>query len=317
MPYPSFTIEERYILVDEPMGTKEKFWCEIGGTRWLFKHSRVNNGIPTGEDWAEKIASELAAKLGIPCAKVELADFNSSPGIISCDFARTTQNHKLNIYSHMIHGNELLSRLHDDAYPDNSGTRRVPDHTVDRVLDILGIQDLRPPVTFGDTNEISHPADVFCGYLLLDALIGNTDRHHENWAIQYIHNGLANGWYLCPSFDHASSLGRELTEQRRTSLLRSHDSDIRITRYVSRCKSALYSTPDASGPLTPRDAYTHCIQRCPAGGKYWGNKLASMANSEVDRILNQIPNHRMPDTAKELARILLNKNKERLLEVIA
>jgi hypothetical protein len=27
------------------------------------------------------------------------------------------------------------------------------------------------------------PQDAFVGYLVFDALIGNTDRHHENWGI--------------------------------------------------------------------------------------------------------------------------------------
>jgi hypothetical protein len=43
---------------DEPMGTKEKFWCEYeDGARYLFKFSRPD----TGEHWSEKLAAELAA----------------------------------------------------------------------------------------------------------------------------------------------------------------------------------------------------------------------------------------------------------------
>ena len=48
---------------DETMGTKSKFWFkhpELG--RCLYKQIRPN----TGEDWAEKIASELSELLGLP-----------------------------------------------------------------------------------------------------------------------------------------------------------------------------------------------------------------------------------------------------------
>ena len=57
-------------------------------------------------------------------------------------------------------------------------------------------------------------------YLVLDAVIGNTDRHHENWGILRQRRG--NVWYgfVAPSFDHASSLGRELLDSRRDRLLK-------------------------------------------------------------------------------------------------
>ena len=54
--------------------------------------------------------------------------------------------------------------------------------------------------------------DMFVGYLMLDALIGNTDRHHENWGIM---TGRGRPQVLAPTYDHASSLGRELSDQKR------------------------------------------------------------------------------------------------------
>jgi hypothetical protein len=50
---------------------------------------------------------------------------------------------------------------------------------------------------------------LFPGYLMLDALIGNTDRHHENWGARVL-AGLGNGRrmaVLAPTYDHASSEG--------------------------------------------------------------------------------------------------------------
>jgi hypothetical protein len=52
------------------MGSKRKFWFRDEHDRaWLFKYARSGSG----EDWAEKIAAELAAALGLPCAYAELA----------------------------------------------------------------------------------------------------------------------------------------------------------------------------------------------------------------------------------------------------
>ncbi|MGB1014647.1 MAG: hypothetical protein ACPG4T_10975 [Nannocystaceae bacterium] len=59
------TIEDR-----EQMGSKEKFWYREDQTSWLFKVCRPG----TGEDWAEKLAASIAAKLNLPHAVVELAE---------------------------------------------------------------------------------------------------------------------------------------------------------------------------------------------------------------------------------------------------
>ena len=51
---------------------------------WLFKPVVVPaHGTPQGEDWAEKIVSELGRLLGVPCAKVDLAVRAGEPGLIS------------------------------------------------------------------------------------------------------------------------------------------------------------------------------------------------------------------------------------------
>jgi hypothetical protein len=67
---------------DEPMGSKEKFWCTRRGTeeRYLLKYARAE----TGEDWAEKIAAELAGDGGLrlPHARVELATFGGRSAVL-------------------------------------------------------------------------------------------------------------------------------------------------------------------------------------------------------------------------------------------
>ena len=314
MTYPVIKVEQDWILVDEPMGTKEKFWCDIDGVRWLFKHTRINEGFPTGEDWAEKIAREIAISLGIPCATVELAEYNGLPGTVSRDFTRLTQNHNIPIVSHMMHGNELLHKAHDDAYPNISGRTRNPDHTIERVISILNFNSIHLPAEFQPDPLVSTPADVFCGYLLLDAIIGNTDRHHENWAIQYIFSGVPTGWYLCPSFDHASSLGRELTEERRHLMIHGHDANTRVRKYAERCSSALYLSPEDPRPLSPIQAFCESCSKRVNGGKYWTNRLHKWQPDTISTILNQIPDTRATQLAKELAYTLVVENVRRLLE---
>ena len=47
--------------------------------------------------------------------------------------------------------------------------------------------------------------DVWAGYLVFDAWIANTDRHHENWGVLIDRRDGSSR--LAPSFDHGSSLG--------------------------------------------------------------------------------------------------------------
>ena len=52
---------------------------------WLFKSVTLQPEYIYGEDWAEKTAAELAERLGIPCAHVEMARRDDHRGSISAD----------------------------------------------------------------------------------------------------------------------------------------------------------------------------------------------------------------------------------------
>jgi hypothetical protein len=87
-------------LGEEPMGSKAKFWCILeDGRQYLFKFPRPG----TGEDWAEKIASEIAEVLNIPHAHVDLAQYHSKHGTVT--LAVTSEGDTL------VHGNELIYGL--------------------------------------------------------------------------------------------------------------------------------------------------------------------------------------------------------------
>jgi len=242
-------VSDRYPVIDvsavardfiEPMGTKRKFWFTgADGARWLFKYSRPK----TGEHWSEKIAAEIGTLLGIPVARVELAICDGLPGVCSRSF--------LPPESALVHGNELLQEV-DQTYPVTQ-LRGVSKHTVDVVFGQLRSVD--PPI--GAPATLS-AVDCFVGYLLLDALIGNGDRHHENWAV--IHG--TDSRRLAPSYDHASSFGRELLDEERAARLDGIDRGRTVDRYAARATSAFYGSPADAKPLSPIDAFR-------VGGRVW------------------------------------------------
>lgn len=51
----------------------------------------------------------------------------------------------------------------------------------------------------------------WCDTLLFDAIIGNTDRHQDNWGLLWTAGGMAR---MAPAFDNGTSLGHEILPQK-------------------------------------------------------------------------------------------------------
>ena len=198
--YRVIQIDSSQINNPEDMGSKNKFWYKSkqDTTKWLFKYCRKN----TGEHWAEKIAAEVAALMKIKHARVELACYEGDKGSATKSI---TDKYKL------LHGNQILSE-HISGY-DKEKIFKQSDHTLRNIFFSLDN-------VFVKTNAKQKAKIQIAEYIVLDALIGNTDRHHENWAL--LRKKINNKWVgkPSPSFDHASSLGRELEDRKRAILLK-------------------------------------------------------------------------------------------------
>jgi hypothetical protein len=279
----------------EAMGTKRKFWfTHTDGTRWLFKYSRPR----TGEHWSEKVAAEIGVQLGIPVARVELAVCDGVPGACSKSFLPNK--------GVLVHGNELLQEV-DQAYPVTQ-LRGVSKHTVDAVFDQLCNVD--PPM--GSPSSLS-AADCFVGYLLLDALIGNGDRHHENWAV--IHDTASR--HLAPSYDHASSLGRELLDEARSVRLGGLDQGRTVDQYAARASSAFYAKPTDAKPLSPIEAFRLAGRLRPDASAFWLARLANLGHDTIESIVYTVPTELITDPARRFALAVTAWSRPRLLAVPA
>ena len=88
------------MLEPEAMGSKKKFWYRARVTQdcgWLFKYRKEG----TGQHCAEKVAAEIASKLHIRHAPVELAVFQNLRGSVTEQFAREGRN--------LFHSNQILA----------------------------------------------------------------------------------------------------------------------------------------------------------------------------------------------------------------
>lgn len=292
--YPIISIPLEAREDTEQLGSKPKFWVLLDGQRWLFKEARPN----TGEDWAEKAAAEIAHALHINAAKVELAEYNGKVGCISCNFVDVDAGEAL------VHGNEIMA-WSVTGY-DKAKIFRQADHTLENIQ--LAIRAL---AGFADTDAV---LTELASYMVLDALIGNTDRHHENWGLR-AHSPVvqqARVLSAAPSFDHASSLGRELLDAKRAELLKNQQ----VTRYISKGRGGIFRDPDQAHGENPLRLVQVAARAYPS---YFRPAIARVAALEVQtlhRIFQRLPPERASDTAKRFAEAMVLDARTTLLDLL-
>jgi hypothetical protein len=283
----------------EPLGTKRKFWFERDdGTHWLFKYARPT----TGEHWAERLAAAIASALGIPHSDVELAQHQGEWGTISRDF--TDRGRRA-----LVHGNELLYERFA-TYP-STVTYRAKDYTLDAVHEILAQSFIGPSEEISPRLPEPKAFSQMAGYLLLDAVIGNTDRHHENWGV-LLDSSSPRHAVVAPSYDHASSLGRELTDDARLQRLASRDERRGLPAYASRTRSALHREAGDARPMTPIDAFGECARHAPEAVDWWLDQLAIAQFHLLDGI-DAMPEEAISPPARMFAAALVERNVETLI----
>lgn len=305
-PYPIIDVDRELgddpVEREEPLGTKRKFWFRRQGVdRWLFKFCRPG----TGEDWAERISADLAARLSMPHAEVELATFAGESGVVVRDFT-------LGGSQALVHGNELLSEL-DPTYS-RSDFFRVRKHTVESIVRALGELWYTPDESL--PGEVDDPVGMFTGYLMLDALIGNTDRHHENWGVLVIAE-LKDGGRLgvvAPTYDHASSLGRELSDEARRRKYALPNGEYDVEKFVRKARSAIYAASTDAAPLSPIAAFRAFAQERPAAARAWLDRLAALAPDDVRASVDAVPSRTMSAPERQFAHGILACTRLQLLE---
>lgn len=181
-----------YEGASEGSGRSEKEWLinkdtnEIG----LFKFPKTDK---TTEHISEKLASELAKTIGLECAKIEIGKYNSRIGSMS--YLINTEKEIL------IEGISLIN----SKYPTyNPGT--MYDYLKDEYYSLEMILN-----SINDYNLV----DDFLKIMIFDFLIGNTDRHQNNWAVISINDNIR----MCPLYDNGSSLCCYLEDEKIDSYL--------------------------------------------------------------------------------------------------
>ena len=349
MPHTTYQVQSVSIQFElqqiglESRGTREKFWIFIPDEQilphelnlWLLKFPRRD----TGEHWAEKIAAEVGDLIGVKCARVELANcdgelaticgsfdpdnfyelydyFVDETDYMDADYLRPTNSEwsrdvdQIDIEgSIFMPGSEILaSKIH--RYDTSREAQfRQRDHNVSNI-----IKAVKETVNGEDDQARQDSNDVLtslASYALLDGLIGNMDRHHENWMIRdEISNGVRR-FSAAPSYDHASSLGRELENERRARIL---DSD-GILNYLSRGHGGVFGDRGQNRAPSPLETANYISQRWPEYTQPTLQRIGELPDTEIRTIIDRVPTEFMGDIAKEFAYQIIVTSKTELLKL--
>ncbi|HZJ10939.1 MAG TPA: hypothetical protein VFD39_14675, partial [Trueperaceae bacterium] len=200
------------------------------------------------------------------------------------------------------HGNELLSRADPDYPLEAKG--EVPGYTPDRCLDLLA--GYHPPLGAGP--GFTDAADAFAGYLVLDALVANTDRHHENWCVLQ-HAGRS---YLAPCYDLGTCLGFQLTDHERQERLETADRNRTVMAW---CERGTSRTFDGSPGLV--DVAIAAMHRASdATRSMLRDRLSTFSDDRIADVVAEVPADRMSQWAGRFAIEVLRINRDRLLETL-
>lgn len=279
----------------EEIGSKAKSWFHIpeeNVSEWLFKRPQRES---SGEHWAEKIAAEVAGLLDVPHARVELAEYQGNRGSITENIVPYNCN--------LIHGNEVLEGA--SLFQDYAGLNfHSSDHTLENIW-------LALDRTFESDPARTEAKARFAEYLVLDAVVGNTDRHSENWGILQRQDASRIIESLAPSYDHGSSLGHELMEKRRKRWL-----DQGVDVYVKQGHWQIYwRNTDRRGP-GPLELIRLAVSQYPEPFRTALGKLDNLEESALRGIVNAVPEDWIEPSARTFALELMSYNCGQLIEAI-
>jgi len=282
----------------EPLGTKEKFWFFHETINTLFKVGRAN----TGEDWVEVVVSEICSLLDIPHAEYSFATYEKLNGTVTPSFVPDG--------GRLIHGNELLVKAYKSIEMEyNQDTfYRLREYKLKEIHAILKNEKISPAFDVLKYNNIETAFDMFIGYLVLDCLVSNQDRHHENWGLIVYDKKV----FLAPTYDHASGLGSKERDIKKKKRLSGNDPRVTVKKFVERAKTPFY---DNNKLLSTYESVELCAKIDKNMTLYWLSKIENLNLNAIRAIFTKVPTSFINDISSKFAIEMIKENKNRLLKL--
>ena len=272
-------------------GASEKCWFRSNDEKkqiGLFKFPKTQeSGNLTTEYISEHLACKIGNELKIPTAVVDIGYRDGRLGCMSYQ-----------INSIIEEGVSFISNRYpsydmDNLFAEDEGMYYCLDMIIDSV---------------GDTLE----EGWFIPMLLFDFIIGNTDRHHSNWAIVTSYEGQKK---LCPLYDNGSSLCCYIDDDKVLTYL--GKDKMRFDSLV-KSKSRSRIRIDGSKKKEPRqdDVIKYVFSRYTDAKKTAMNYIEKLNPKCVGKLMDEYPQELLSDSRRALIEKFVNAKVEYLHNIV-
>lgn len=256
----------------------KKIVIDNKGKKAFFKYEGKDYIV--SEACSEKMCYEIAKILEYDCAKIELAkDNNGVLGVLNYLFVDIGNIEHIDVVSYLnIHDNE-----------------RAKFYTVSNIKNML---DKLNKKLF----------DGFIRIMIFDALVGEQDRHEENWGIKIV-----NGEYeISPLYDNGCNLLREFKDEKFIEKFISGKKSFEA--YIKRSKTIIYKEDNKSQYRHfELIEYLNCYYYDKVQTEI--QKLKRLTDKKISNIVNKVPNELLTEIHKEYIINYLKKRRDILLNI--
>lgn len=240
----------------------------------------------SGDIWSEKLATEIGKILSIKVQDVDLAQYKGVYGSLSYWFLEAGES--------LIEGADLFI---DEGFKYDPRSREGYNFKmIEKVL-----SNINPSFV----NE-------FLGILVFDCLIGNTDRHSENWGIIIDSNGAKK---LAPAYDNSSSLGRELNSNIQAIKQKLSDPTA-FSSYCNSPKGSCFIGFDKKYRIPHLDFCRLLYRDYPEVIRDYIERLHLLIPKRISASVEMMPDSIMNDYCKKFTIRFLNYRVDNLLRLI-
>lgn len=268
-------------IQDEPIvrGSRKKMLA-VNNKREIamFKYERED--YDCSEACSEKLAYEIAKVLGYDCAKIELAvDNDNKIGVLNYYFSdRFNSPHT-----------DIVAYLNKDTKERNSY------YTISNIKSVLDDIDTE---LFKD----------FIKIMIFDALIGEQDRHEENWGI----TEKQGKNFISPLYDNGDSLLREFRNI--ANAQKYYDGIKDFNAYINRSQTIIYKE-DKKFKYKHFELIKYLYDNFPQYVIPEINNLKKLTDEIIEILVNKIPDELLTSEHKKYIIMYLIRRRNILLNI--
>lgn len=242
----------------------------------MFKYERED--YICSEACSEKLAYEIAKVLGYKCAKIDLAiDENNQIGVLNYYFSNKFTSPHTDIV----------------AFLNKNQNERSNYYTISNIKYVL--------------DEINNNLfRDFVKIMVFDSLIGEQDRHEENWGI----TEKQGNYLISPLYDNGDSLLREFKNIENAEKYYNKIKD--FDAYINRSKTIIYKE-DNNKQYKHFELIKYLYDNYPQYVVPEINNLIKLTDEVIEELVNKIPDELLTKEHKEYIIMYLKKRRDILL----